>query len=352
MLDGLLQPVLITDFKLHIVMENQSSVDFFGSELTGQLIFAAIRQPDALQCIARARDQARPADTRVPMSANSIDTEFEINVCPIALFGPEDDTLLIMLKDVTEMSGVEKLRRDFVANVSHELRSPLTALSGFIHTLQNLPPDDDSRRRKFLGIMEGEAARMNRLVNNLLSLSKVESDERVQPQARVDIVEILGAVIQSLKPLADEREANVQLDTRHVGLKMRGDSDQLSQLFFNLLENALKYGCTGNEVRIHCQKLEHSEELAGPTIRITVCDQGDGIDPIHLPRLTERFYRVDEHRSQTVGGTGLGLAIVKHIVQRHRGRLAISSTPGKGSAFSVILPASTVAAGREYTEFS
>jgi len=245
---------------------------------------------------------------------------------------------VISFQDITHVERAGQRRREFVANVSHELRTPLTALMGFIETLRGPAKDDPTARARFLDIMEGEAARMNRLVGDLLSLSRVEGDERVRPTGQVDIAGELRSTVHSLRPLAEEGEARLIVAAPDAPVVIPGDVDQLRQVFTNLVENAIKYGNRGVEVTMTLSEQDRDGALRGPSVRVQVADNGPGIDPMHLPRLTERFYRADSHRSRELGGTGLGLAIVKHIVNRHRGRLRVSSELGEGSVFTVILP--------------
>ncbi|MDO5530306.1 MAG: ATP-binding protein, partial [Paracoccus sp. (in: a-proteobacteria)] len=223
-------------------------------------------------------------------------------------------------------------------NVSHELRTPLTALMGFIETLRGPARNDENARDEFLSIMEREASRMNRLVHDLLSLSRVESEERRRPAQSLDLTALVQGVIETLTPHARSRGVEIAFDASAGAVMLPGDPDQLAQVFHNLIENATKYGAAGKEVTITITRIEREPVLRGPAWAVAVTDRGEGIDPIHLPRLTERFYRVDTHRSRQQGGTGLGLAIVKHIINRHRGRLRIESEPGKGASFTVILP--------------
>jgi two-component system phosphate regulon sensor histidine kinase PhoR len=228
------------------------------------------------------------------------------------------------------------MRRDFVANVSHELRTPLTAISGFVETLQGAAKDDPEARMRFLTIMAAETERMNRLVRDLLHLSRVEAEERIRPETRVDLAAIARSVGDSLQPVAQAAEVRLALEGVEAPIELRADADQMVQVLTNLTENAIKYGSpAGATVTL---ALKRDTGPRGPVLRVDVVDQGAGIDARHIPRLTERFYRVDSHRSRAMGGTGLGLAIVKHIVQRHRGRLVIESEPGSGSKFSVLLP--------------
>jgi len=211
-------------------------------------------------------------------------------------------------------------------------------MMGFIETLRGPARDDAPARDRFLTIMTGEAERMNRLVGDLLSLSRVESNERVRPTDKVDLRYVLQSTMRNLNPLAVEADVTLVATMGDDPLPLMGDTDQLLQVFTNLIENGIKYGGVGKEVEILVETTLRDPSLRGPAVRITVRDHGPGIDPVHLPRLTERFYRADSHRSRALGGTGLGLAIVKHILNRHRGRLKITSDLGDGARFTVILP--------------
>jgi two-component system phosphate regulon sensor histidine kinase PhoR len=258
---------------------------------------------------------------------------------------PAGQGALVSFTDETATEAAERMRRDFIANVSHELKTPLTALSGFIETLRGAARDDAAARERFLQIMDREAGRMRRLVDDLLSLSRVEGEERVRPTGRIELGPLLSSVVAALRPQAEERAVGVELDVPAGVPAVAGDADQLTQVFTNLLENALKYGASGGHVIVSVADMGRDPALRASVIRVDVTDHGEGFDPVHIPRLTERFYRIDGHRSRAEGGTGLGLAIVKHIVGRHRGRLAIESAPGKGARFSVILPQAEDARG-------
>ena len=238
------------------------------------------------------------------------------------------------------MEQVGQMRRDFVANVSHELRTPLTALLGFIETLKGAARDDPAARERFLTIMEREAERMNRLVRDLLQLTRVEAEERVRPTETLDIVAPLTQVVTAtLRQMADSAGVTIDSDRRAGGRScVAADADQMTQVFQQPDRECGEIRRAGPDGDDRVAPEARNRSLRGPAVRIDVTDQGEGIDPMHLPRLTERFYRVDSHRSREKGGTGLGLAIVKHIVNRHRGRLLIDSEKGKGSTFSVILP--------------
>lgn len=244
-------------------------------------------------------------------------------------------TILVVLRDVTEQERLSRMRADFVANASHELRTPLASLKGFVETLQGAARDDPKAREQFLAIMHDQASRMSRLIDDLLSLSRIEMREHVSPRGRTDLAAIVDDVCAAVRPVAEALD--VRIETAKVGrpAPVVGDRDELAQVVHNLVHNAVKYGRRGGRVEI----VVASE---GGRMALTVADDGIGIAPEHLPRLTERFYRVNAKESRERGGTGLGLAIVKHIVSRHRGQLRIESQPGRGSTFSVILPTPAV----------
>jgi len=252
---------------------------------------------------------------------------------------------LLTLHELTAIRAMERMRADFVANASHELRTPLAALSGFIETLQGPARDDEEAREKFLGIMAEQSGRMSRLVADLLSLSRIELDEHTPPSERVDLARLATSTAEALKPLVGPRGMELALGIAADLPQVTGQPDQLAQLLQNLMDNAVKYGNDGTSVEVSVTLAESlppgagSALRAGPVVRVAVRDHGEGIPPEHLPRLTERFYRVDTARSRKMGGTGLGLAIVKHIVNRHRGLLTIDSRVGEGSTFTVWLPA-------------
>lgn len=331
-LSGVPLPALIVGPDERITVMNPAAVAMFGAAMLGRHHAIALRHPEVQAALMRALRKAEGGVARQVVPGPSQDAVHRVTVTPL----PQEAGVLCVLEDLSEVEQMGQMRREFVANVSHELRSPLTALSGFIETLKGAAKDDPAARDRFLTIMEREAGRMNRLIRDLLHLSRVEAEERVRPTALVDMVEILRSTKATLRPLSESSGVTVRLDMAEgLQTQVPGDADQLVQVFQNLMENAVKYGGAGGEVVI---RLTPDSLPKSSALRIEVMDQGEGIDPQHLPRLTERFYRVDSHRSREKGGTGLGLAIVKHIVQRHRGRLQISSEKGKGSTFAVILP--------------
>jgi two-component system phosphate regulon sensor histidine kinase PhoR len=263
----------------------------------------------------------------------------ELMITPVPVptnYGGVDKCMLMTFHDQTPLRRVEEMRADFVANASHELRTPLAALSGFIDTLQGPAKDDAKARERFLSIMHAQATRMARLIDDLLSLSRVELSAHVRPDTMVDIVPIIRQVTDGLEPLASERQVEVEIDLPQTSLMIAGDREELLRLFENLIENALKYGASGGRVIVSLGQAVSGDGT--PEVRVMVRDFGPGIAPEHLPRLTERFYRVDVGDSRSQGGTGLGLSLVKHIVNRHRGRLLIESVPKNGATFTACFP--------------
>ena len=326
-----------------IVAINPAAEELLGRGLPGALVRSVIRQPEPVAALERGFDalaQGRSAAFEaVMLRATAVqESSWALRVASVAHGSQGAQGLLITLRDRGHVEAAEQQRRDFVANVSHELRSPLTVLTGFIETLRGPARDDAKARDQFLDIMEREAARMNRLVDDLLSLSRVEADQRVRPRGQVDLAEVLRATLAALRPQIEAARVEVVDSGIEGAIPLPGDRDQLIQVFRNLLENALKYGKPAGRIDLTLTRREQVPGISGPAVEVAVRDQGEGIDAIHLPRLTERFYRVDTHRSRERGGTGLGLAIVKHIVHRHRGRLMVTSVLGEGSRFAVVLP--------------
>lgn len=316
---------------------NRLALDLLGSGILSRHYITALRQPNLLDCVERVLSgRSATAEALYLATRAGGDVTYRVLAAPVDL--DEGRGILVSFVDITDLQAAVQMRRDFVANVSHELRTPLTALLGFIETLRGAAKNDPDARDRFLQIMEREATRMNRLVRDLLSLSKVEADERMQPSENVDVAGLVRTAVSTLTSLAEESSIEIHMSGVDQPRHVRGDDDQLAQVIGNLLENAIKYGASGGGLWVDLDVDHDNPVLRGPAITVSVTDKGDGFDPIHIPRLTERFYRVDAHRSREMGGTGLGLAIVKHIVNRHRGRLRIETVPGVGSRFSVILP--------------
>ena len=319
-----------------ILAANQLAKDLFSSECVGQHFINVLRQPNVLDAIEAVIVRGQHIETRYLGRDGGRDTTYRVNAAPVA--APNGPAVLLTFEDLTDIEEAGKMRRDFVANVSHELKTPLTALMGFVETLRGPARNDPKAQDRFLTIMEREASRMSQLVQDLLSLSRVEEHERVRPTEQVELVSLVASVKQSLEPVAKSSDVTINLDVPETQVQVLGDSNQLRQVLTNLIENGIKYGGAGKSVDVSVSVPIDQPLIRGKGVTIHVTDHGEGIAEHHIPRLTERFYRVDSHRSREVGGTGLGLAIVKHIINRHRGRLRIQSTLGQGTVFSVILP--------------
>jgi two-component system, OmpR family, phosphate regulon sensor histidine kinase PhoR len=324
-------PILILDRQGMIVKANTNAEHMLETRLRGVHISQAIRAPAVLEAVTLAlSDQvSQQVDYEV---RGVIARHFEVFISPMG--SPQDDgsALLLMLKDLTREQQIERMRADFVANASHELRTPLASLSGFIETLQGAARSDEKSRDKFLNLMRGQAERMKRLIDDLLSLSRIEMNAHQRPSAKIDLADIARHVCDSLRPMAQEEKIELKVNLTEP-LIVNGERDELVQVMVNLVENAIKYSNPNSPVEIEGARL-------GDKVSLSVIDHGRGIAEEHIPRLTERFYRISVQESRSRGGTGLGLAIVKHILMRHRGRLVVSSVVGKGSRFTVQLPAS------------
>ncbi|MFY2826625.1 ATP-binding protein [Ruegeria sp. MALMAid1280] len=332
-------PALMVDQTERIIAANTDAKTLLAQNIVGRHFATILRQPQVIDAIEQALHTKGPAKTRHLSNDGAQDTTFEVECRYLNGVGAvSGGALLAVFQDVTHVEQASQMRRDFVANVSHELRTPLTAVMGFIETLRGPARDDAAARERFLHIMNDEANRMNRLVGDLLSLNRVESEERVRPKEQLDLTGLLQSTLNSLRPLAEDAEVQLTLTAPEEPVSLAGDNDQLRQVFTNLIENGIKYGGSGGSVEIRVLPSERDSAMRGPGVRVQVIDKGPGIDAVHLPRLTERFYRADSHRSRQLGGTGLGLAIVKHIINRHRGRLRVESDLGKGTTFTVILP--------------
>lgn len=316
-----------------VLSGNGGAATVFGPALPGRHFAALFRDPALSDRIEAALKGAAPTDAAFEKRVDGSMKIFRLAVSPINSGGA-----VLTLADETPAHAASAMRSEFVANVSHELRTPLTALTGMIETLQGPAAGDEVARVGFLAHMAREAARMNRLVQDLLSLSRVESDD-VRDWQRMDLCRVVNAAVASLADQAARRQTRVRVAGCSDAAMLTGDPDQLRQVFNNLIENAIKYGAAAGEVTISVTPVAYEPLLRGAGIRVDVTDRGEGIAEEHIVRLTERFYRVDKHRSRETGGTGLGLAIVKHILTRHGGRLRITSELGSGSCFTVFLPA-------------
>ncbi|MDR3476334.1 MAG: ATP-binding protein [Devosia sp.] len=336
--DALADPCLILDRRSVIVHRNAAAASQFPAAATGNPIAFSLRNPALLAAIDAARrtgvaqtielHQTVPNETwhKVVVAPLSTEPLVEEEVAPL---------LVLTMQSLTEAKRIDALRTDFIANASHELRTPLASLVGFIDTLLGPASRDAEARERFLTIMRSQAARMSKLIDDLLSLSRIEMRQHVRPTAAVDLTLLLREVNEGLIGQAEEAGVRVELTAPEGTATVAGDRDELYEVFENLIDNAIKYGGDGGRIDV---MLAPVVGRAGYDYAITVTDFGAGIGPEHVPRLTERFYRVDAESSRKKKGTGLGLAIVKHIVNRHRGLMSIKSRPGEGTRVEVLLP--------------
>ncbi|HLH88978.1 MAG TPA: ATP-binding protein [Xanthobacteraceae bacterium] len=334
-ISGLPDPVIALDYRGNVVGSNAPARQIAPTLTRGAPLLLALRIPEISDAVRRAVESGETQRVeffeKVPTHRWS-----EAFVAPVAVpttISDRRELVFVTLHDLTPIKQVEEMRADFVANASHELRTPLASLSGFIETLQGPARNDPQARERFLAIMKAQANRMARLIDDLLSLSRIELKAHVQPEHQVDLAPIVRQVSDGLQTLARDRGVDIKIALPPDALSVRGDRDELIRVFENLVENGLKYGAAGKRVDITLGRETSDNEAV-----VAVRDYGPGIAPEHLPRLTERFYRVDVTESRAQGGTGLGLALVKHILHRHRGRLTIDSAPGKGATFTVRLP--------------
>ena len=341
LIGGLPGPAIVLGRDGRVIAFNAAASAIAPSLRRGEAALITLRMPELVDAIRRATANRMPQRVeffeRVPL-----DRWFEAFVTPVKLATVGDgrsDILLMTFNDLTPLRRVEEMRADFIANASHELRTPLAALLGFIETLQGTAKDDSVARAKFLAIMQGQATRMARLIDDLLSLSRIELNAHLPPNTPLDLAPIVRQVADGLQTLARDRDVVIKVAAPPDALIVLGERDELIRALENLVENALKYGAAGKRIDI---TLARSQTRAGVLeVRLAVRDYGPGIAPEHLPRLTERFYRVDVADSRAQGGTGLGLALVKHVLTRHGGQLNIESTPGEGATFIMHLPLHT-----------
>jgi two-component system phosphate regulon sensor histidine kinase PhoR len=338
-------PVILVDGRALVVEANKAAHDLLAGLKANHPLSFALRSPDVLDGIQEVLETGAPL--RVEYSER-VPTErtFEVHIGPLQATAPDVEVqagVVLFFRDLTSARRLEAMRADFVANASHELRTPLASVLGFIETLQGPAREDAKARERFLDIMKGQAQRMKRLIDDLLSLSRIEMRAHLTPTQTVDLASIVAQMVETLSPLARERGVVIQASLPDQPVPVLGDRDELLRVTENLIENAVKYGESGRRVDVELARIgaSHGEQM--PHVALSIRDYGPGIAPEHLPRLTERFYRVDVAHSRDKGGTGLGLAIVKHIVTRHRGHFDIASELGQGARFTVTLPE---AAGR------
>jgi two-component system phosphate regulon sensor histidine kinase PhoR len=340
-LSALPAPLILVDERRRIVRANAAAAPFVGRISEPRDLASALRNPALLAAVEAV---LRGAGPQVVEFTALLPVERRLRVRIARTDRPTLDAAVavLALHDITELKRAEQMRVDFIANASHELRTPLTALIGFIETLQGPAREDVEARERFLAIMQREAERMARLVADLLSLSRIELNEHLAPEGRVAIGTVLREAADALALRAEERGMSIEVMLPPRLPEIHGEADELAQVFYNLLDNAIKYGRAGTKIAVAAaptlKRPREGDGAPAPHLAVAVRNEGEEIPPEHVPRLTERFYRVDTARSRELGGTGLGLAIVKHILNRHRGFLEIESEAGKGSVFTVFVP--------------
>ena len=363
MMEQLPEAVLLIGAGGRIERANAAAREFLGLSREAANVASVLRQPEVLEAVTAALDGEHPAAVEYRTIA-PYERFVKAFAAPLPLGPGARAGAILLLRDETDMRRAERMRVDFLANASHELRTPLASLAGFIETLRGHAKDDPVAREKFLGIMQGQTDRMRRLINDLLSLSRIEMNEHLPPSGEVDLADVASDVADALRPIARARDVEIVVQAPEHGAVVRGDRDQLTAVVQNLVDNALKYSPQGGAVRVEIiAGLSAAEAMRTGAARIglrgeessgrftivapaaertmaalRVSDQGPGIPSAHLPRLAQRFYRVEEGKAEDRKGTGLGLAIVKHVAARHRGGFAVESEPGRGSTFTICAP--------------
>lgn len=329
-IEGLTDPILVVR-RGKVIEANTAALRQLGSHIVGEDVRIAIRHPAAAERLTSPDNLDGPVKIDI-VGLDARSHRWAMRIIPIDIVAGQQ-RLFVHLSDESDRHAAERVRGDFVANASHELRTPLAAILGFVETLQDPKAGGDTDTRgRFLSILEKEARRMQQLVDDLMSLSRIEADKHRLPSTPIDLAALVEEVTALCRQNLGQRGADIVADISDDLAPVQGDRTQIAQLLHNLLSNSAKYGRPTTPILVRLTSAPSG------MIRLEVSDQGEGIAPEHLPRLTERFYRVDSGRSRAMGGTGLGLAIVKHIVERHRGRLDIASNVGKGTTVSILLP--------------
>jgi len=335
--DAFPDPIILLNQLRDVVYTNKAARDML-DVYVGRNLALSFREPDILKVVDAVLNSEGDQDVELSMSLPVIIT-YKVRVIGVPSVTSLSETAAIMVfSDISLETLAEKMRRDFIGNVSHELRSPIASLIGFIETLQGPAKEDLGAHKKFLEIMSNEASRMARMVDDLLSLSRVEARERLRPKQDIDITELLGVARELFISRAQNRSMSLNFNLKpHLPI-IQGDRDELMEIFQNLIDNAIKYGDENSNINISGNVVDRIPEIGGSGVAISVENTGEVIDANKIPRLTERFYRIDKGRSRNMGGTGLGLAIVKHIINHHRGRLLVESKPNGKTIFTVFLP--------------
>ncbi len=337
LIEALPDALLLLDLQGTVIAANAAAGDVFGKVFTGEHIGRTMRQPEFMASMKSVLANGQKSTFELVLKSPT-ERHLDGSISQLTGFGdgPDAPALIVNLQDISEREALGRMRMEFVANASHELRTPLTAVSGFIETLRGPAKDDGTARERFLGIMSEQAQRMTRLIDDLLLLSRVEMRAHLPPSTTTDLNHVAAEAIRLAAPQARKEGTILQADLTDADTKLPGDHDELMQAAQNLVQNALKYGLPGGKVTI--RTIRDRDRRGEESLRFSVVDDGPGIAEEHLPRLTERFYRVNTTASREKGGTGLGLAIVKHIAARHRGRVEVQSVVGRGSTFSLVFP--------------
>ena len=327
-------PILVIDDRSYVISSNKAAFDLLGNDFKDRHFYVAIRQPAIINLFENVSGSNEIQKENFYKTVSGVDRTYEVT----AKYSKELKIVSLSFDDVTDAVQANQMRRDFVANVSHELKSPLTSILGFTETLSGVIESNPSKAKQFLSVMERESLRMSSLIDDLLGLSRVEAAEKQLPSEQVNLGDIMREVLEILTATAAKKNIGIEYVQDAADPLIIGDYSQVVQVFTNLLQNAIKYGGDGNKIKVVINSIEYHKSLLTTGYKVSVEDTGIGIEEHHLARLTERFYRVDDHRSRNEGGTGLGLSIVKHIMARHNGRLLVESDLGNGSVFSVIFP--------------
>jgi two-component system phosphate regulon sensor histidine kinase PhoR len=330
-------PVVLLNSVREVIFQNKAAQEMLSIQIDLNLALS-FRDPLFLEMVDDVLNGEKQREFELKISL-PVKITLQVTAVAIGSVNQFPETAVMMVfHDVSSESISEKMRRDFVSNLSHELRSPIASLIGFIETLQGPAKDDIASHEQFLNIMGNEAQRMARMIDDLLSLSRVEASERVRPKETVEINGLLDVIGELLLGRAQKRLMVLDFDITPNLPTVQGDRDELMEVFQNLIDNAIKYGKEKTTIKINIISVDHIPEMGGPGVSISIINQGEGIKADQISRLTERFYRVDKGRSREMGGTGLGLAIVKHIINRHRGLLKIESNLNENTIFTVYLP--------------
>ncbi len=327
---AVLDPLYIFDGAGSILYSNEAADLAFGPMTKSVSLRLKFRAPEMHELVSRVISGAEESTAINYSERVPVERAYRVVASRI---GNDTGLYVLMFKDQSEARRIDRMRADFIANASHELRTPLASVAGFIETLRGPARDDAKARENFLQIMQNQTQRMARLIDDLLSLSRLEMKPYQKPNAQLDVVALVRGVIESMRHIASENGVEIVSELGDAPLLVAGHSDELVQVFENLLENACKYGSSGERILVSAEQASSMDE-----VRVRVQDFGPGIPEEHIPRITERFYRVDVETSRTQKGTGLGLSIVKHILTRHDARLSVKSASGKGATFVVHFP--------------